>query len=157
QLWQWRDRHYCTVRCPPRPPGLGVHETHLPDDALRSLLIDNIGLLVTNEPEQPECTDAALVIDDGVVSWGGAAADAPATVKRVDAHGRGVVPGSDDSTSQVLLAGDRPDVAELRMRGEKSAAGGIRRTVRLPRAATDADLLAGASRLVAEMRAQGTT
>lgn len=122
-----------------------------------SLLIDNIGLLVTNEPEQPERTDAALVIDDGVVSWVGAAADAPATDERIDADGRCVVPGFVDSHSHVVFAGDRSDEFELRMRGEKYAAGGIRRTVRLTREATDADLLAGASRLVAEMRAQGTT
>lgn len=122
-----------------------------------SLLIDNIGLLVTNEPEQPERTDAAVVIDGGIVAWVGAAADAPDADERIDADGRCVIPGFVDSHSHVVFAGDRSDEFEHRMRGEKYAAGGIRRTVRLTREATDAELLAGASRLVAEMRAQGTT
>jgi imidazolonepropionase len=43
------------------------------------------------------------------------------------------------------------------MTGQKYAAGGIRRTVGLTRQATDAELAANAGRLVAEMRAQGTT
>ena len=122
-----------------------------------SLLIDNIGLLVTNEPGQPEREDAALVIDDGIVLWVGAAADAPVADERIDADGRCVIPGFVDSHSHVVFAGDRSDEFEHRMRGDKYAAGGIRRTVRLTREATDADLLANASRLVAEMRAQGTT
>ncbi|HRN30111.1 MAG TPA: imidazolonepropionase, partial [Terrimesophilobacter sp.] len=62
-----------------------------------------------------------------------------------------------DSHSHIVFAGDRADEFEFRMRGEKYAAGGIRRTVRLTREATDEDLLANAARLVAEMRAQGTT
>src|SRR5690606_10611547 len=122
-----------------------------------SILIDNIGLLVTNEPDQPERTDAALVIDDGVVSWVGAAADAPAADELIDAEGRCVIPGFVDSHSHIVFAGDRADEFEFRMRGEKYAAGGIRRTVRLTRAASDEELLANAARLVAEMRAQGTT
>ncbi|MBX3093839.1 MAG: imidazolonepropionase [Cryobacterium sp.] len=122
-----------------------------------SLLLDNIGLLVTNEPEQPERTDAALVIDGGIVAWVGTAADAPTADERIDAEGRCVIPGFVDSHSHVVFAGDRSDEFEHRMRGEKYAAGGIRRTVRLTREASDEELLAGASRLVAEMRAQGTT
>jgi imidazolonepropionase len=43
------------------------------------------------------------------------------------------------------------------MRGDRYEAGGIRRTVRLTRAASDDELLDTASRLVAEARAQGTT
>src|SRR5690606_10122822 len=50
-----------------------------------SILIDNIGLLVTNEPDQPERTEAALVIDNGVVAWVGAASEAPAADERIDA------------------------------------------------------------------------
>lgn len=122
-----------------------------------SILIDNIGLLVTHEPERPERTDAALVIEDGVVAWVGAAADAPHADERIDAEGRCVIPGFVDSHSHIVFAGDRSDEFEFRMRGEKYAAGGIRRTVRLTREASDEELLANAARLVAEMRAQGTT
>lgn len=122
-----------------------------------SILIDNIGLLVTHEPERPERTDAALVIEDGVVAWVGAAADAPHADDCIDAEGRCVIPGFVDSHSHIVFAGDRSDEFEFRMRGEKYAAGGIRRTVRLTREASDEELLANAARLVAEMRAQGTT
>lgn len=122
-----------------------------------SILIDNIGLLVTNETDRPERTDAALVIENGTVSWVGAAADAPAADERIDADGRCVIPGFVDSHSHIVFAGDRSDEFEFRMRGEKYAAGGIRRTVQLTRDATDEQLLANAARIVAEMRAQGTT
>lgn len=120
-------------------------------------LVDNIGLLVTNEPDRPEHTNAALVIEDGSVAWVGAAADAPAVDERIDAGGRCVIPGFVDSHSHLIFAGDRSDEFEARMTGQKYAAGGIRRTVGLTRQATDADLRANAGRLVAEMRTQGTT
>lgn len=122
-----------------------------------SILIDNIGLLVTHETERPERRDAALVIEEGAVAWVGAATDAPGADERIDAEGRCVIPGFVDSHSHIVFAGDRSDEFEFRMRGEKYAAGGIRRTVRLTRAASDEELLANAARLVGEMRAQGTT
>ena len=122
-----------------------------------STLVDNIGLLVTHEPGRPEREDAALVIEDGVVAWVGAAADAPAADERIDAGARCVIPGFVDSHSHLIFAGDRSDEFEARMTGHKYAAGGIRRTVGLTRQATDADLAANAGRLVAEMLAQGTT
>ena len=122
-----------------------------------STLVDNIGLLVTHEPGRPEREDAALVIEDGVVAWVGAAADAPAADECIDAGARCVIPGFVDSHSHLIFAGDRSDEFEARMTGHKYAAGGIRRTVGLTRQATDADLAANAGRLVAEMLAQGTT
>jgi imidazolonepropionase len=125
--------------------------------ALGSTLIDGIGLLVTNEPGRPERENAALVIEEGVVTWVGDAADAPAAATRIDAEGRCVIPGFVDSHSHLIFAGDRSDEFAARMTGQKYAAGGIRRTVGLTRQATDAELAASAGRLVAEMRAQGTT
>ncbi len=124
---------------------------------LGSTLIDGIGLLVTNEPGRPERENAALVIEEGVVAWVGDAADAPAADTRIDAEGRCVIPGFVDSHSHLIFAGDRADEFEARMTGQRYAAGGIRRTVSLTRQATDAELAANAGRLVAEMRAQGTT
>jgi imidazolonepropionase len=122
-----------------------------------STLIDGIGLLVTNEPDRPERENAALVIEEGVVTWVGDAADAPAADTRIDAEGRCVIPGFVDSHSHLIFAGDRSDEFAARMTGQKYAAGGLRRTVGLTRQATDAELAANAGRLVAEMRAQGTT
>ncbi len=124
-------------------------------------MIDNIGLLVTNDPEQGELTaeraNAAVVIDNGVISWVGDAGSAPDADDRLDVGGRCVIPGFVDSHSHVVFAGDRSDEFVARMAGEEYAAGGIRRTVEATRSASDAELARNATRLVAEMRAQGTT
>lgn len=122
-----------------------------------STLITDIGLLVTHEPDRPERENAALLVENGLVAWVGAEADAPAADTRIDAEGRCVIPGFVDSHSHLIFADDRSDEFEARMTGQKYAAGGIRRTVGLTRQATDADLASNAGRLVAEMRAQGTT
>ncbi len=122
-----------------------------------STLIDNIGLLVTHESERSERENAALVIDNGTVTWVGDAGAAPDADERIDADGRCVIPGFVDSHSHIVFAGDRSAEFEHRMTGQPYAAGGIRTTVAATRAASDAELTANAARLVAEMRAQGTT
>ncbi len=120
-----------------------------------STLVTNIGVLVTHDG--PERQNAALVIDSGAIAWVGAASDAPAADASIDAGGRCVVPGFVDSHSHLMFAGDRADEFEERMAGRRYEAGGIRRTVGATRKATDDELLANATTLVAEMRAQGTT
>jgi len=124
---------------------------------MTTILIDNIGLLVTHDGERPEVDSAALLVDDGQVAWWGEASSAPSADTRVDAEGGCVIPGFVDSHSHIVFAGDRADEFEARMAGRSYEAGGIRRTVRLTRAASDDQLLANAARLVAEARAQGTT
>ena len=122
-----------------------------------SILIDNIGLLVTHERDRPERANAALVIDEGIVTWLGDAGTAPSADERIDAGGRCVIPGFVDSHSHIVFAGDRSAEFEHRMTGKPYAAGGIRTTVAATRAATDAELAANTARLIAEMRSQGTT
>ncbi|GAA1207407.1 imidazolonepropionase [Rhodoglobus aureus] len=122
-----------------------------------STVVDNIGLLLTHDEERPEFSDAAIVFENGRVAWWGASADAPSADARVDADGGCVLPGFVDSHSHLLFAGDRSDEFEARMAGRRYEAGGIRRTVALSREASDEELLANASALVAEMRRQGTT
>jgi imidazolonepropionase len=124
---------------------------------MTTVLIDDIGLLVTHDEERPEVREAALLVEDGVVAWWGEAASAPSADTRVDAAGGCVIPGFVDSHSHVVFAGDRADEFEARMAGRSYETGGIRRTVRLTREASDEQLLATATRLVAEARAQGTT
>ncbi len=124
---------------------------------MTATLVDNLAQLVTHDPERPIITNAALVMQNGLVSWVGEAADAPAADDRIDGGGRAGIPGFVDSHSHLMFAGDRADEFEARMAGQPYAAGGIRRTVRLTREASDEQLLANATRLIAEMRAQGTT
>lgn len=126
-----------------------------------STLVTGIGELVTNDPTADDLlgvlTDAALVMDDGLVAWVGRADDAPAADDAVDAAGRAVVPGFVDSHSHLVFAGDRAPEFAARMAGESYAAGGIRTTVAATRAASDDELTANTARLVTEMRRQGTT
>lgn len=125
-----------------------------------SCVITNIGQLVTfdpAEPERPIRTDAALVIDEGIVSWVGDAANAPAADTRIDADGAAVIPGFVDSHSHLVFAGDRVAEFEARMTGHPYTAGGIRTTVAATRAASDDELRARLAHLVAQSRAHGTT
>jgi imidazolonepropionase len=109
-----------------------------------TLVIDNIGLLVTNDEELGDGPlgirrDVALVLDqeDGVL-----AIEAPgaAAQERLDARGRCVIPGFVDSHTHLVFAGDRAEEFAARMAGEPYQAGGIRSTVTATRAATTAQL-----------------
>jgi imidazolonepropionase len=105
---------------------------------MTALCIDNIGLLVTNEPDLGVVEDCALVAEDGVVkeiAARGAAAD-----ERLDAEGRCVIPGFVDSHTHLVFAGDRAEEFAARMAGAEYAAGGIRTTVDSTRAASDSEL-----------------
>ncbi|MER6580551.1 imidazolonepropionase [Nonomuraea sp. NPDC001023] len=124
---------------------------------MTTTLIDGIGLLYTGDPEREEITDAALVVEDGLVAWVGPAARAPAADERVAAGGRAVLPGFVDSHAHLVFAGDRTAEFQARMSGQPYTGGGIRTTVAATRAASDADLATHARALVAEMLAQGTT
>lgn len=110
---------------------------------MSTIVLDNIGLLVTNDPAAGEGPlglrrDAAVVIEDGrvvTVTAAGAAAD-----ERIDAAGRCVIPGFVDSHTHLVFAGDRAEEFAARMAGAPYAAGGIRATVASTRAASDAQL-----------------
>jgi imidazolonepropionase len=124
---------------------------------MASTVFDGIGVLYTADPEQEELQDAALVADDGVIAWLGAASDAPDADERVDVDGRAVIPGFVDSHSHLVFAGDRTAEFAARMAGEPYSAGGIRTTVAATRAASIPALAANVAVLVAEMISQGTT
>jgi imidazolonepropionase len=128
---------------------------------MTSLLLTNISSLVTNDPAHGgllgELHDAALVIDGFKVAWVGPRRDAPAADGAIDLGGRAVIPGFVDSHSHLVFAGDRSQEFAARMTGTPYSAGGIRTTVAATRAATDQQLTANVSRLVTEMRRQGST
>ena len=127
-----------------------------------SILVTNIGSLVTNDPALGRgplglLTDAALLIDGSDVAWVGPAAQAPAADERVDVGGRAVIPGFVDSHSHLVFAGDRTEEFNARMSGHPYSAGGIQRTVDATRAASDEQLHAVIGRHVREALRQGTT
>ncbi|MFF5171458.1 imidazolonepropionase [Micromonospora sp. NPDC000089] len=126
-----------------------------------SLLIDNIGELVTNDHRAGDPLgirrDAAVLVEDGVVAWVGSARDAPAADRRIDADGAAVLPGFVDSHAHLVFAGDRAAEFAARMAGEPYTGGGIRTTVAATRAAADDHLRATVRRLRGEALRQGTT
>jgi imidazolonepropionase len=118
--------------------------------------------LVTNDPQNGtgllgEIENAAVVIENGKISWVGNANDVQATDNLIDAHGMGVIPGFVDSHSHLLFAGDRSKEFEARMNGEKYSSGGIKSTVERTRVASDFELERNMLSLVNEMTRSGIT
>ncbi|WP_448721283.1 imidazolonepropionase [Microbacterium natoriense] len=124
-------------------------------------LITNIGELTTNAAGSATphhaVQDAAVLMEDGLITWVGRADEAPGAEEIIDAEGRAVIPGFVDSHSHLVFGGDRAAEFEARMAGQKYAAGGIRSTVAATRAATDDELRARLRGFLDEMHAQGTT
>jgi imidazolonepropionase len=125
-----------------------------------SLVIDNIGLLVTCDPEQGEgplglVRDAAVVIEgERVVAIERAG---PSADEQLDVEGRCVIPGFVDSHTHLVFAGDRADEFAARMAGRPYAASGIRVTTDATRAATEDELRALARARRAEAVSAGIT
>lgn len=128
-----------------------------------SLLLANIGELVTNAPSLGDGSalglvrQAALVVESGRVAWVGKQSAAPAADASADVRGAAVIPGFVDSHSHLVFAGDRASEFAARMAGLPYSAGGIASTVTATRQATDEVLSATVARLTAEMVGQGTT
>ncbi|WP_121820255.1 imidazolonepropionase [Halostella salina] len=112
--------------------------------------------------------NAAVVVDDGEVARVGDT-DAvtreypPANADRaVDAAGRAIVPGFVDPHTHAVFAGDRADEFATKLRGKTyqeilAEGGGILRTVRATRAASDEALLTNLLGHLDAMLANGTT
>lgn len=119
---------------------IGTHDTR------DSLVVDNIGLLVTNDPNLGDgplglLRDAAVVVEGGriVAVSTNANADRMAD-RRIDAGAMCVLPGFVDSHSHLVFAGDRSDEFVARMAGQPYQAGGIRTSVDATRRATNLEL-----------------
>jgi imidazolonepropionase len=122
-----------------------------------SVLLTNIGLLATQDPELGELTDAAIVLSEDRIAWVGSSAGAPATDERTDLEGRAVLPGFVDSHAHLVFAGDRAGEFAARMVGTRYAAGGIQTTVAATRRASDDVLRANLARLTRELLLAGVT
>ena len=127
-------------------------------------LVDNIGLLVTNDSSFDGTplgllSNAAFLIEKGSITWVGDSESAPRAEvsKSIDAQGRCIIPGFVDSHSHLIFAGDRSDEFRARMQGERYTSGGIGYTVDLTRKADNGQLLRSGRRLIAEANASGTT
>ncbi|WP_115864626.1 imidazolonepropionase [Halorussus litoreus] len=112
--------------------------------------------------------DAAVAVEDGRVARVGPTG--PVTrefppenaAHAVDANGKAVIPGFVDPHTHALFAGDRSDEFEAKLRGKTyqeilEDGGGILRTVRATREASDERLLANLLGHLDEMLAHGTT
>jgi imidazolonepropionase len=135
-------------------------------------LLTGAGQLVTCSPELGEgplglLERGAVAAAGGRVVYAGPEAGLPQLevardAVRVDAGGQAVIPGFVDAHTHLVFAGDRADEFAARLRGvgyeaALAAGGGIHRTVRETRAASDAELEATAARRLDEATRHGTT
>ena len=116
-------------------------------------LLENIAQLATcrlegRQGEIHPIADAALVWEGGSIRWVGPRRELPASCKaaeRLDAGGGLVIPGLVDCHTHLAFGGWRADEFEQRILGRSyleiaAAGGGIAHTMRLTRAASDAEL-----------------
>lgn len=142
-----------------------------------ALAVVNIGQLVTLAgPARPRVgkelrelgliADAALLIDEGRIITAGPYAELRSRIPHeaavIDAKGRCVTPGFVDAHTHLVFAGNRAVEFEQRIDGATyqqiaAAGGGILRTVKLTRAATEDELLAEARQHRDWMLRSGTT
>jgi imidazolonepropionase len=135
-------------------------------------LLTGAGQLATCDPGLGEgplglVERGAVAAAGGRVVYAGPEAGLPdlevdAGAVRVDAGGQAVLPGFVDAHTHLVFAGDRAEEFAARLRGvgyeqALAAGGGINRTVRETRAATDAELEAAAAARLGRALAHGTT
>lgn len=133
-------------------------------------VLTDIGLLATPDPEVPGCAvrtvpDAALAWEGGRITWVGPRSGLPgafAEEPRHSAGGRLVIPGLVDCHTHLAFGGWRAEEFEPRLLGRSyleiaQQGGGIRRTVTLTRAASEADLTARCVAHLQAMSALGVT
>jgi imidazolonepropionase len=128
---------------------------------MSSTAVTGISELVTCDGTGPDLlgirSNAALVVEDGMIAWIGSAADAPAADDQIEVEGRAVIPGFVDSHSHLVFAGDRGAEFAARMTGQPYDGGGIGVTVAATRDATDYELRQLLASRIGELRALGTT
>lgn len=136
-------------------------------------LIRNIATLVTLDPARQnaanplgEIRDAALFVRDGKVAWTGPQAEFAnaenAAYETIDAQGAVATPGLIDSHTHAVFGGSREDEFARRLAGVPymqiaAEGGGIHRTVRDTRAASEEWLFLRAKAWLFEMLAEGVT
>ncbi len=137
-----------------------------------TLVIDNIGILVTNDPTLGEgplgiVRDASVVIENGNPGTGAHASVSPTVIavgpsgavadEHIDAAGACVLPGFVDSHTHLVFAGDRAEEFTARMAGQPYDGGGIRVTTDATRRSSTGELDRLVRRRLAEAHRAGTT
>ena len=133
-------------------------------------LLDNIAQLATCRAEGAQgeihaIANAALVWDGDMIVWVGARRELPPAYREaetLDAGGGLVVPGLVDCHTHLAFGGWRADEFEQRLLGRSyldiaAAGGGIARTMRLTRAASEAELVERSTAFLHEMLCLGVT
>jgi imidazolonepropionase len=133
-------------------------------------LLENIAQLATCRAEGGQgeihaIADAGLVWQGDAIRWVGPRRALPAEyagAERHDAGGGLVIPGLVDCHTHLAFGGWRADEFEQRIRGRSyleiaAEGGGIARTVRLTREASEAELAARAAEFLREMLSLGVT
>jgi imidazolonepropionase len=125
------------------------------------LLLSGRGRLCVAQPAGADVPTVlspwAVLVEAGHVEWVGAPEDAPAAATRVDLGSALVTPGLVDAHTHPVYAGDRSDETAARLAGEPYDGGGILRTVRATRAATDDELAGLLEGRLRDALASGTT
>jgi imidazolonepropionase len=118
------------------------------------LLLTGTGRLLTGRSVR---SPWAVLVRDSEIAWVGDPSDAPATDAVVDLGGALVTPGLVDAHTHPVYAGDRSDEAAARLGGARYDGGGILRTVRATRTASDDELLSLVEGRLRTALAGGTT
>ncbi|HEV2676920.1 MAG TPA: imidazolonepropionase [Aliidongia sp.] len=125
--------------------------------------------LATLQPGAPygAIRDGALAVLDGRIAWVGPRTDLPGAPARlatqvIEGGRRWMTPGLIDCHTHILFGGERSREFELRLEGASyeelaRAGGGIVSTVAATRAASEDDLVAGATRRLKPFLAEGVT
>jgi imidazolonepropionase len=128
---------------------------------MSSTAVTGIGELVTCDGTYPDLlgirSNAALVVEDGMIAWIGPAVDVPSADTKIDIAGRVIIPGFVDSHSHLVFAGDRGAEFAARMTGQPYDGGGIGVTVAATRAASDEELTRLLASRIDELQTLGTT
>ncbi|MFG6487553.1 imidazolonepropionase [Roseateles sp. BYS78W] len=109
--------------------------------------------------------DGALLVDGGLLRWVGPAAELPpeaTNAEVVELRGALVTPGLVDCHTHLVYGGNRAHEFEQRLHGATyadiaKAGGGIRATVAATRAASEAELLASATKRARSLIGEGVT
>lgn len=147
----------------------------LKDKKVGNIYIHNIGQLVTMAGAPRRGAEmrniglvegpAVLIIEDGIVTYAGAQADAPSMpsgMECIDAQGGCVLPGFVDSHTHLVFGGFREDEFQWRLAGESymsimERGGGIASTTKATRAASKDELISAATRHLDAMLRMGVT